>query len=55
VAHEFRDDASFHKFHHQLLYSSLAKILESFKPGMTTPEVVHFPDGHFRRVICQGM
>ncbi|KAF8224104.1 hypothetical protein L208DRAFT_1513386 [Tricholoma matsutake] len=49
--HEFRDDASFHKFHHQLLHSSLAKILESLKPGMTMPEVVHFPDGHFRKVI----
>jgi hypothetical protein len=51
VAHEFHDNASFHKFHYQLLHSSLAKILESFKPGMTMPEVVHFPDGHFRRVI----
>jgi hypothetical protein len=27
------------------------KILESLKPGMTTPEVVLFPDSHFRRVI----
>jgi hypothetical protein len=26
-------------------------MLESLKPGMTTPEVVRFPDGHFRRVI----
>jgi hypothetical protein len=26
-------------------------MLESLKLGMTTPEVVRFPDGHFRRVI----
>jgi hypothetical protein len=51
AGHEFRDDASFRKFHRQLLHSSLAKILESLKPGMTTPEIIRFPDGHFRRVI----
>jgi hypothetical protein len=26
-------------------------MLESLKPGITIPEVVRFPDGHFRRVI----
>ncbi|KAF8800174.1 hypothetical protein BYT27DRAFT_7227505 [Phlegmacium glaucopus] len=51
TTHEFRDDAGFRKFRRQLLHSSLAKILESLKPGMTTPEVVRFPDGHFRKVI----
>ena len=51
ATHEFRDDAGFRKFRRQLLHSSLAKILESLKPGMTTPEVVRFPDGHFRKVI----
>ena len=51
ASHEIRDDAGFRKFRRQLLHSSLAKILESLKPGMTTPEVVQFPDGHFRRVI----
>lgn len=51
ATHEFRDDAGFRKFHCQLLHSSLAKILESLKPGMTTPEVVHFPNGNFRKVI----
>jgi hypothetical protein len=45
------DDAGFHKFHCQLLRSSLAKILESLKPAMTTSEVVHFPNRHFRKVI----
>lgn len=48
---EFRDDSDFRKFRRQLLHSSLAKILESLKDGMTTPEVVRFPDSHFRKVI----
>ena len=26
-------------------------MLESLKPGMTTPEIVRCPDGRFRRVI----
>ena len=26
-------------------------MLESLKAGMTVPEVVRFPDGHFRKVI----
>ena len=51
ASHEIRDDAAFRKFRRQLLHSSLAKILESLKPGMTTPEIVRFPDGHFRKVI----
>jgi Plavaka transposase len=49
--HETLNDDGFRKFRRQLLHSSLAKILESLKPGMTTPEVVRFPDGHFRRVV----
>jgi Plavaka transposase len=48
---ESRDDAKFRKFRRQLLHSSLAKILEPLKAGMTTPEVVRFPDYHFRKVI----
>jgi hypothetical protein len=51
ASHEIRDDAGFRKFRRQLLHSSLAKILESLKPGMMTPEIVCFPDGHFRKVI----
>ena len=48
---EDTNDAKFHKFRHQLLHSSLAKTLESLKPGMTTPEVVRCPDAHFRHAI----
>ena len=51
ATHESHDDVRFRKFHHQLLHLSLAKILESLKPGMTTPDIVHFPDDHFRKVI----
>ena len=47
---EFHDDNHFHKFCCQLLHLSLAKILKYLKPGMMTPEVIHFPDGHFRKV-----
>jgi hypothetical protein len=49
--HESCDDVAFRKFRRQLLHSSLAKILETLKPGMTTPEVVRFADDHFRKVV----
>ena len=48
---EYANDAKFRKFRRQLFHSSLAKMLESLKPGMTTPEIVRCPDGHFRRAI----
>ena len=51
ATNESCDDAGFCKFRCQLLHLSLTKILKSLKPAMTTPEVVHFPDGHFRKVI----
>ncbi|KAG2112306.1 uncharacterized protein F5147DRAFT_744582 [Suillus discolor] len=44
-------DAHFRKFRCQLLHLSLAKMLETLKPGMTKPEVVRCPDGHFRRAV----
>ena len=49
--HEHQNDADFRKFRRQLLHSSLAKILESLKPFMTEPEIVHCADGYFRKVI----
>ncbi|KAG1796311.1 uncharacterized protein HD556DRAFT_1467804 [Suillus plorans] len=48
---EHASDPKFHKFRRQLFQSSLAKILERLRPGMTKPEVVRFGDGHFRRVV----
>ncbi|KAG1906308.1 uncharacterized protein F5891DRAFT_1182556 [Suillus fuscotomentosus] len=48
---EHATEAVFRKFCRQLFHSSLSKILNTLKPGMTTPEVTHFGDGHYRRVI----
>ncbi|KAI5991407.1 hypothetical protein EDD15DRAFT_2368779 [Pisolithus albus] len=47
------DDPCYHKFCCQLFHSSLSRILQSFKPGMTTPEVVQCSDGHFWRAIFE--
>jgi hypothetical protein len=41
----------FRKFRCQLFHSSLSTILQSLKPGMTTPEILRCADHHFRRVI----
>ena len=38
-------------FCRQLLHASLSAIFQSLKPGMTEPEVVRCPDGHFRRAV----
>ncbi|KAG2090578.1 hypothetical protein BD769DRAFT_1632037 [Suillus cothurnatus] len=48
---KYAEDPHFRKFKKQLFHSSLSKILSSLKPAMSVPEVVHFGDGHFRRVI----
>ena len=45
------ESADFRRFRRQLFHASLAIILNSFKPGMTTPEIVLCPDGHFRLII----
>ncbi|KAL6308722.1 hypothetical protein BKA93DRAFT_725077 [Sparassis latifolia] len=47
----YADDVQFRKFHRQMFHSSLSKILQPLKPGMTTPEVTRCADGHFRCVI----
>ena len=51
AAKKYKDDADYLNFRRQLLHTSLAKILRSLKPGMTTPEVARCPDGHFQRII----
>jgi Plavaka transposase len=48
---QYSNDAKFRKFCRQLFHSSLARVLELLKPGMTKPEVVRCPDGHYRRAI----
>jgi hypothetical protein len=49
--YESANNIKFRRFCRQLFHLSLEEMLESLKPGITTPEVVRFPDGHFRRVI----
>lgn len=48
---KYESSIAFHTFRRQLFHASLAAILESLHPGMTTPEISLCPDGHFRRVI----
>lgn len=48
---EHANDVDFRNFRRQMFHCSLAKILESLKPNMTTPDIVCCPDGHYRRVI----
>ena len=48
---EYESMTPFKKFRHQLLHTSLTKMLEALHPAMMAPEVVHCADGHFRRVV----
>ncbi|KAF7350320.1 hypothetical protein MVEN_01336500 [Mycena venus] len=48
---ENQDTAEFRTFRRNLFHASLRQILQSLRPGMTTPEVVKFADGHYRRAI----
>ncbi|KAG6835316.1 hypothetical protein H0H93_002760 [Arthromyces matolae] len=41
----------FKQFARQLYHACLTYILDPLKPGMTVPEVIKCPDGHFRRAI----
>jgi len=41
----------FRHFRRQLFHTSIARILRSLKPHMTTPEITRCPDGHYRGVI----
>ncbi|KAJ7034262.1 hypothetical protein C8F04DRAFT_1210668 [Mycena alexandri] len=46
-----RKTPAFQKFVRQMYHACLARVYEPLKAGMTTPEVVRCPDGHFRRAI----
>ncbi|KAJ3475333.1 hypothetical protein NLI96_g11907 [Meripilus lineatus] len=48
---EKKDD--FRLFRKQLYHASLAHILQPLREGMTTPQVLMCPDGHYRRVIFE--
>jgi hypothetical protein len=45
------DSVEFRQFRRKLYHVSLSIILESLRPGETTPEVFRCCDGHYRRVI----
>jgi hypothetical protein len=47
------ESADFRQFRRQLFHASLATIFSSLKPGMTIPEVVLCPDGHFRLILWE--
>jgi hypothetical protein len=48
---EHAGDADYRNFCRQMFHCSLAKIFDTIKPYMDTPDVARFPDRHFRRVI----
>ncbi|KAJ7202083.1 hypothetical protein GGX14DRAFT_370690 [Mycena pura] len=46
-----RKSVAYQRFARQLYHSCLARVFEPLKAGMTTPEVIQFPDGHFRKAV----
>jgi hypothetical protein len=48
---EHAGSEQFWNFRRQMFHASLVEILRTLRPGMSTPEVVKCPDGHFRRGI----
>lgn len=48
---EYSLDQEFRMFRRQLFHNSLSAILQSLRPVMTTPEIVRYGDGHFRKTI----
>ncbi|KAI4294538.1 hypothetical protein EV122DRAFT_271411, partial [Schizophyllum commune] len=48
---EHHDSATFRSFRRQLLHASLRFILLRLRPGMKTPEIVRYGDGHYRKTI----
>jgi hypothetical protein len=52
---QYKDNSLYRRFRRQLMQSTLEQILNRLKPGMTTPEIMRCPDGHYRRVVfCLG-
>lgn len=46
-----RNKSAFLKFCRQLYHTCLAKVFQPLKAGMTSPEIICCPDGHWRRAI----
>lgn len=51
AARQYDNDSEFRLFRKQMYHASLAQIFEPLRSGMTTPEVMLCPDGHYRRVV----
>ncbi|KAJ7483958.1 hypothetical protein B0H11DRAFT_2416136 [Mycena galericulata] len=46
-----RKSDAYQRFVRQLYHACLARVFEPLKAGMTTPEIIRCPDGHFRRAV----
>ncbi|KAJ6548422.1 hypothetical protein B0H19DRAFT_1211517 [Mycena capillaripes] len=46
-----RKSQIYQRFVRQMYHACLARVFQPLKAGMTTPEVIRCPDGHFRRAI----
>lgn len=46
-----RKRKEYQRFVRQLYHACIKRIFEPLRQGMTTPEVVRCPDGHFRRAV----
>ncbi|KAI0358655.1 hypothetical protein OH77DRAFT_1203821 [Trametes cingulata] len=53
AARRFANTEEFRIFKKQLYHAALRQILEPLRHGMSTPEVIRCPDGHFRRTIFE--
>ncbi|KAH9963354.1 hypothetical protein BGW80DRAFT_1438604 [Lactifluus volemus] len=51
MAKKYRNTPTFQTFCRQMYHASLTTIFEPLKSGMTIPEIVKCPDGHFYRAI----
>ncbi|KAH9016353.1 hypothetical protein EDB85DRAFT_2076211 [Lactarius pseudohatsudake] len=48
---KYDESPEFRRFKRRLYHTSISAVLESLRPGMTTPVVRRCPDGHYRRVV----
>ncbi|KAI0323375.1 hypothetical protein GY45DRAFT_1264667 [Cubamyces sp. BRFM 1775] len=48
---EYANSTDFRLFKKQVYHLALRLLLDPLRPGMTTPQVLRCPDGHFRRSI----
>ncbi|KAF8808259.1 hypothetical protein BYT27DRAFT_7232691 [Phlegmacium glaucopus] len=48
------DSVEFRKFRRNLFHGSLNKILQTLRPGMETPEVLHYPEQVLLACVMQG-